>query len=92
MPTLQIYKIIFELLSIMYIKDFAKLIEQKRKELDKMMRRKMPVIAGRMAKDHFQENFRKGGFVNGGLHPWPQKAFIWKNRCRQQLRYAAVRS
>ena len=32
----------------------------------------MPVIAGRMAKDHFQENFRKGGFVNGGLHPWPQ--------------------
>ena len=56
----------------MYIKDFAKLIEQKRNELDKMMRRKMPVIAGRMAKDHFQENFRKGGFVNGGLHPWPQ--------------------
>ena len=56
----------------MYIKDFAKLIEQKRKELDKMMRRKMPVIAGRMAKDHFQENFRQGGFVNGGLNPWPQ--------------------
>lgn len=56
----------------MYIKDFAKLIEQKCKELDKMMRRKMPVIAGRMAKDHFQENFRQGGFVNGGLNPWPQ--------------------
>ena len=56
----------------MYIKDFAKLIEQKRNELDKMMRRKMPVIAGRMAKDHFQENFRQGGFVNGGLNPWPQ--------------------
>ena len=28
----------------------------------------MPVIAGRMAKDHFQDNFRQGGFVNGGLH------------------------
>jgi phage gpG-like protein len=22
--------------------------------------------------DHFQNNFRKGGFVNGGLHPWPK--------------------
>lgn len=55
----------------MDIKDFAKLIEAKRGELDTLMRRNMPVIAGRMAKDHFQDNFRKGGFVNGGLHPWP---------------------
>ncbi len=56
----------------MDIKDFAKLVEQKRKELDEMMRRRMPVIAGRLAKDHFQDNFRRGGFVNGGLHPWPK--------------------
>ncbi len=56
----------------MDIKDFAKLIERKRKELDTAMRRRMPVIAGRMAKDHFQDNFRLGGFVNGGLHPWPE--------------------
>lgn len=56
----------------MQIKDFAKLVEQKRKELDEMMRRRMPVIAGRLAKDHFQDNFRRGGFVNGGLHPWPK--------------------
>lgn len=56
----------------MDIKDFAKLIERKRKELDTAMRRRMPVIAGRMAKDHFQDNFRQGGFVNGGLHPWPK--------------------
>lgn len=35
------------------------------------MRRKLPVIVGRMAKDHFQDNFRKGGFLNGGLHKWP---------------------
>lgn len=54
----------------MDIKDFARLIKDKRRELDTLMRIKMPVIAGRMAKDHFQENFRKGGFVNGGLHPW----------------------
>lgn len=53
----------------MDIKDFARLVKAKRGELDTLMRRNMPVIAGRMAKDHFQDNFRKGGFVNGGLHP-----------------------
>ena len=56
----------------MDIKDSAKLVEQIRKELDTMMRRRMPVIAGRLAKDHFQDNFRRSGFVNGGLHPWPK--------------------
>ena len=48
----------------MDIKEYSKLIKAKRKELDGLMKRKMPVIAGRMAKDHFQDNFRQGGFVN----------------------------
>ncbi len=56
----------------MDIKDFAKQVERKRKMLDAMMRRRMPVIAGRVAKDHFQDNFYRGGFVDGGLHPWPK--------------------
>lgn len=76
----------------MYIKDFAKLIEQKRNELDKMMRRKMPVIAGRMAKDHFQENFRKGGFVNGGLHPWPQAKRLSSGRTDAASNYGTLLS
>lgn len=37
---------------------------------DDLFQRKLPVIVGRMAKDHFQDNFRRGGFVNGGLHAW----------------------
>ena len=49
----------------MDIKEYSKLIKAKRKELDDLMKRKMPVIAGRMAKDHFQDNFRREGFVNG---------------------------
>ena len=73
-------RIILELLYLMDIKDFAKLIEQKHKELDEMMRRKMPVVAGRMAKDHFQNNFRLGGFVNGGLHPWPKSKRLTSGR------------
>lgn len=56
----------------MDIKEYSKRMKAKCKELDQLMRRKMPVIAGRMAKDHFQNNFRQEGFVNGGLHPWPK--------------------
>lgn len=56
----------------MDIKDFSALLKAKKKELDTLMRRKLPVKVGRMAKDHYQENFRKGGFVNGGLKRWPQ--------------------
>lgn len=54
----------------MDIKEFSKQIKAKRKELDELMKRKMPVLAGRMAKDHYQDNFRKSGFVNNGLRPW----------------------
>lgn len=56
----------------MEIKDFIRQIKEKRRELDELMRRKMPVHAGRLAKDHYQENFRKGGYVNGGLKKWKQ--------------------
>lgn len=54
----------------MDIKEFSNQIKAKRKELDDLMKRKMPVLAGRMAKDHYQDNFRQGGFVNSGLRPW----------------------
>lgn len=56
----------------MEIKEFSTLIKTKRKELDNLMKRKMPVLVGRMAKDHYQDNFRQGGFVNNGLRLWPK--------------------
>ena len=56
----------------MELKEFSALIKAKRKELDELMKRKMPVLAGRMAKDHYQNNFRQGGFVNNGLRSWPK--------------------
>lgn len=55
----------------MDIKEFAQLIKQKGNELSTFMQDKMPVIAGRLAKDHYQDNFRKGGFVDKGLKKWP---------------------
>ncbi len=56
----------------MDIKDYVEIIKSQRKEIDQLMRRQLPVKIGRMAKDHFQENFRKGGFVNNGLQQWPK--------------------
>lgn len=56
----------------MDIRQFSKLLKEKGRELDDLIRRKMPIHAGRMAKDHYQDNFRKGGFVNRGLKKWPE--------------------
>lgn len=50
--------------------EFSKIVERKIGEMNDLVHRKMPVFAGRMAKSHFQDNFRKGGFVNNGVHPW----------------------
>jgi hypothetical protein len=54
----------------MDLPEFIKQLEAKKREIDDAMRRTLPVKVGRIAADHFHENFRKGGFVNGGLHPW----------------------
>lgn len=56
----------------MELKEFSALIKAKRKELGELMKRKMPVLAGRIAKDHYQNNFRQGGFINNGLRSWPK--------------------
>ncbi len=50
--------------------EVIKEIEQQAKELEALARRRLPVKVGRLATSHFQNNFRKGGFVNGGLKPW----------------------
>jgi phage gpG-like protein len=52
------------------LKEFSEDIKKHRREIDDLMRRKMPVFAGRIVVSHVQDNFRKGGFVNNGLHPW----------------------
>ncbi|MCC8095698.1 MAG: phage virion morphogenesis protein [Tannerellaceae bacterium] len=54
----------------MDIKEFAEQIKKKKAELVDLYERKMPVFVGRIAKDHYQDNFRKQGFVNDGLQKW----------------------
>jgi len=55
----------------MNLKEFTKLLGQKRAELDMLMRRTLPVKVGAMAKAHYQDNIReRQGFLNGGLKKW----------------------
>lgn len=49
---------------------FTALVKAKEKEIRDATHRRLPVKIGRLAQDHFQDNFRQGGFVNGGLHHW----------------------
>ncbi len=41
-------------------------------EIEKYVRETFPRKAQKVAVDHFRENFQQGGFVDGGLHPWPE--------------------
>lgn len=54
----------------MDLKQFQQQLAAHQREIENAMKRTLPVKIGRIAADHFHENFRKGGFVNGGLHPW----------------------
>ncbi len=46
-------------------------VKKMMKEIEQLIARRLPVAAGKFAKRHFQDNFIKGGFVDGGLHAWP---------------------
>ncbi len=56
----------------MNTKEFSNLTRQFERELETFARRTAPVIVGRLAENHFRNNFRKGGFVDRELKPWPR--------------------
>lgn len=60
--------------------EFLKHITDCAAEIQKSMSRTMPIKAGRIAKDLFQENFLKGGFMNDGLHKWEISKRIGKDK------------
>ena len=49
---------------------FVNLIRKNATQIDHLSNRVLPVKVGAMAKKHFQENFRRGGCVNGCLQKW----------------------
>ncbi|MBT0709294.1 hypothetical protein INE91_03134 [Phocaeicola vulgatus] len=76
----------------MDIKEYSKLIKAKRKELDGLMKRKMPVIAGRMAKT-ISRTTSAGRFRKRRITPVAEseKAVLGTDRCGRELRDAALR-
>lgn len=56
----------------MNVQEFIRRSLQKQKQLDDLMRHRMPVLAGNIAKRHIEEDFRKGGFTHNGFHKWPE--------------------
>lgn len=53
-------------------KAFQALIAAKIKEAENAISRRLPILIGKQAKDFYKNNFKQGGFVNNGLHPWPK--------------------
>lgn len=53
-------------------KNFISQLKSHQRELHQLMHRRLPVLIGRMAKDHFQNNFRLQGFLNNGLARWQE--------------------
>lgn len=50
--------------------DIHTLIIERLRKAVRLIETDLPRMVGKVARDHYQDNFRKGGFVNGGLHPW----------------------
>lgn len=52
------------------IRNLSSDMQKKIQRLGNAMKNNLPVIVGKIAVDQFRENFRQGGFVNGGLKKW----------------------
>ena len=57
----------------MNLTQFQQLLLSKKEEIDQTLRRTLPVKVGRIAKDHFHDNFRRGGFQDNGTKAWQRK-------------------
>lgn len=51
-------------------KQIADVIARAPRQVERAMRDELPRKAAVIAKNHFRQNFRDAGFLDGGLHPW----------------------
>lgn len=51
-------------------KQIADVIARAPRQVERAMRDELPRKAAVIAKNHFRQNFRDGGFTNDGLHEW----------------------
>lgn len=59
---------------------FQRQLQRHQQQLQQAFSRTLPVKVGVAAEQHFRDNFRKGGFVNGGLHRWKPSKRIGKQK------------
>lgn len=71
--------------------EFKTLIHQARGAIQKYVQETLPRQAGKIAVDHFRENFAKGGFVNNGLKIW-QKPARFSESGKASARYGTLLS
>ncbi len=72
--------------------EYIREIQKQRQKLSDLFRRQLPVIVGRMGKDHYQDNFRKGGFVNKGLKKWAPAKRMSSGRNSAATKYGTLLS
>lgn len=51
-------------------KNIEKHIQHAKKDIEKEVCDRLPRKVGTIAVNHFKQNFRDGGWLDGGLHPW----------------------
>lgn len=71
---------------------FLDALRKQRKDLIDYQRRRWAVSVGRIAKDHYQDNFRKSGFVNNGLKKWEPAKRITSGRTGAASKYKTLLS
>ena len=77
----------------MTLQEFNRLLAQKRRELDDLMRRKLPVKVGNMAKAHYQDNIReRQGFLNNGVKQWDKTKRQQSGSASAAANYGALQS
>lgn len=76
----------------MDIRQFSQRVAAKQRQIAQLLQRRLPVVVGRLAKNHYQDNFRQGGFVNGGLHPWPKAKRLSSGRTDAAGNYGTLLS
>jgi len=77
----------------MTLQEFNRLLEQKRSELDDLMRRKLPVKVGNIAKAHYQDNIReRQGFLNNGVKQWDKTKRQQSGSTSAAANYGALQS
>ena len=57
-------------------KNIQKLAERIKKDVEKEVYDRLPRKEGVTAVNHFKQNFRDGGWLDNGLHPWNCKCSL----------------